>query len=253
MDKGVCKDTHRNDQTALNISDLSVYYGEAKALDSVSIAVRPKEIVAVLGSNGAGKSTLIKTITGLHKAGNGQITYKDSPIHDLSPNEIIRKGISCVPEGRQLFGPMSVSDNLYLGSYSVNRRQQRQALNERFDKIVSLFPILKTRLNQRANTMSGGEQQMLALGRALMSMPSLLVLDEPSLGISPLLVSEMMKVLKEICESLNVSILLIEQNARAALKIADYVYVLERGQVVIEGACQDVIDSPAIQSAYLGA
>jgi branched-chain amino acid transport system ATP-binding protein len=173
-------------------------------------------------------------------------------IGGMESHKIIRRGIVSVPEGRELFGEMSVSDNLLLGTYSLRRRGRRQMLSTRLALVFNLFPVLKERLKQRAETLSGGEQQMLAVGRALMADPKLLALDEPSLGLSPLLVMEMMKMLRHICSELGVSILLVEQNARAALKIADYVYVLERGEVVLNGTCTEVAGNPGIQSAYLG-
>lgn len=208
--------------------------------------------MAILGSNGAGKTTLLKTITGLLTPREGKIVYDGVAIQGIPAHRIIRHGISSVPEGRELFGPLTVMDNLLLGTYSFSAKKRKEVLAGRLEMVFSLFPILKDRLKQRADTMSGGQQQMLAVGRALMAMPTLLALDEPSLGLSPLLVGEMMRALKEICAGWEVSLLLVEQNARAALKIADYVYVLERGAVVLEGACSDVIESPTIQAAYLG-
>ena len=231
---------------------VSTFYGEAQALKDVSLSVHANEVVAILGSNGAGKSTLLRTITGLLKPRSGEIIFEGEPIGGLPAHAIIGKGIASVPEGRELFGPMSVWDNLLLGSYTLSRRQRKEVGAVRLEMVFSLFPILKERLTQKAETMSGGQQQMLAVGRALMANPTLLALDEPSLGLSPLLVAEMMKALKHICTEWGVSLLLVEQNARAALKVADYVYVLERGAVVLEGACADLIESPTIQAAYLG-
>jgi len=244
--------TVREGAPLLRIEGISVFYGEAQALMDISLEVHLKEVVAILGSNGAGKTTLLKTITGLLPSREGRIFLEDLPIGGKSPDRIVRNGVSSVPEGRELFGPMSVADNLALGAYSLGRRERKEVMKTRLEMVFSLFPILKKRLKQKAETMSGGEQQMIALGRALMAMPSLLALDEPSLGISPILVTEMMRVLKEICNVWEVSVLLVEQNARAALKIADYVYVLERGALVLKGTCKEVIDSPIIQRAYLG-
>jgi branched-chain amino acid transport system ATP-binding protein len=236
----------------LVIEGISTFYGEARALRRVSLKVHAKEVVAILGSNGAGKTTLLKTVQGLLSPREGRILFEDFLISGKPPHEIIPRGIASVPEGRELFGPMTVIDNLLLGTYSLTSAKRKEIMKERLDMVFSLFPILKERRKQKAETMSGGQQQMLAVGRALMAMPTLLALDEPSLGLSPLLVAEMMRVLKEICVTWGVSLLLVEQNARAALKIADYVYVLERGEVVLEGACVDVIGSPTIQCAYLG-
>jgi branched-chain amino acid transport system ATP-binding protein len=236
----------------LAVDSVSTFYGEAQALKQISLEVHPKEVVAILGSNGAGKTTLLKTITGLLAPVEGRIFFENASIEGKAPHEIIRHGVSSVPEGRELFGPMSVMDNLLLGTYSLSGKKRKEVLAARLEIVFSLFPILKERLKQKAETLSGGQQQMLAVGRALMATPKLLALDEPSLGLSPLLVGEMMRALKEICERWEVSLLLVEQNARAALKIADYVYVLERGEIVLQGACDQVIGSPTIQSAYLG-
>jgi branched-chain amino acid transport system ATP-binding protein len=253
MNDDVCKlNTSRSGTPRLTIENLSTYYGEAQALKRISLEVHPQEVVAILGSNGAGKSTLLKTVTGLLSPREGKIVLDNLSIEGMPPHEVITKGIASVPEGRELFGAMSVMDNLLLGTYSLTSKQRREALATRLEMVFALFPILKERVKQKAETMSGGQQQMLALGRALMSLPQVLALDEPSLGLSPLLVAEMMAALKEICTTWGVSLLLVEQNARAALKIADYVYLLERGEVVLKGACVDVIESPTIQSAYLG-
>jgi branched-chain amino acid transport system permease protein len=249
----VCKTKmERTGSPRLRAEGVSTFYGEAQALKGISLDVHPKEVVAILGSNGAGKTTLLKTITGLLSPQEGRIFFEGSHIEGRLPQEIIKKGIAAVAEGRELFGPMTVRDNLLLGTYSLPSSKRREALTERLEMVFTLFPVLKERLRQNAETMSGGQQQMLAVGRALMAMPRLLALDEPSLGLSPLLVAEMMRTLKEICDTLEVSVLLVEQNARAAIEIADYVYVLERGEVVLQGACKDVIESPIIQSAYLG-
>jgi branched-chain amino acid transport system ATP-binding protein len=236
----------------LHVEAVSTFYGEAQALNRVSLEVYPKQVATILGSNGAGKTTLLKTITGLLSPRSGQIRFEGISIEGRPPHEIIKSGIASVPEGRELFGSMNVRDNLLLGTYSLPGQKRKEILTNRLKMVFSLFPILRERQKQKAETLSGGQQQMLALGRALMAMPRLLALDEPSLGLSPLLVAEMMRVLKEICNVWEVSLLLVEQNARAALKIADYVYVLERGEVVLEGSCQEVIESPIIHSAYLG-
>jgi len=233
--------------------DISALYGDAQVLKDICLSVNDNEIVAVLGSNGAGKTTLLKTLTGMMKIRSGKITFSRESIANLPPDKIIRKGITSVPEGRQLFGTMSVSDNLLLGTYSLSKGERREMLGERIELIFQLFPVLKARLHQLSETLSGGEQQMLAMGRALMSKPRLLALDEPSLGLSPLLVKEMMKMLKRISNDLGVSILLVEQNARAAIKIAEYVYVLERGKINLEDTADRIAASERIRSAYLGA
>ncbi len=242
----------KNRDHQLEIQNLSTFYGEAQALEGISLVINSNEVVAILGSNGAGKTTLLRTVTGLLTPRHGKIVFKGKSIEGMAPHRIIRLGITSVPEGRELFGAMTVSDNLLLGTYSASRRERSKILSTRLSMIFNLFPILRERRRQRAETLSGGEQQMLALGRALMANPRLLALDEPSLGLSPRLVTEMMKTLKHIASELGVSILLVEQNARAALKIADYVYVLERGKVVSEGTAVAIAASPSIQSAYLG-
>lgn len=252
-DIDVCRSMRkRNGQVRLQIDRISTFYGEAQALKDVSLEVHSKEVVAILGSNGAGKSTLVKALTGLVPFTTGKILFDGQSIEDQQAHEIIRKGIACVPEGRELFGSLTVRENLELGTYSVRAAVSKEMLGQRLEMVFSLFPILRDRLKQKAETLSGGEQQMLALGRALMANPKLLACDEPSLGLAPLLVSEMLKTLRRICDELEVSLLLVEQNARAALKIADYVYVLERGEVVLEGACEEVVTSRTIQAAYLG-
>ena len=236
----------------LQVADLSVLYGEAQALHAVSLQVKKGRIAAVLGSNGAGKTTLLRTLTGMIKPSAGEIILNDERIEGLPPNEIIRKGIASVPEGGELFGPMSVADNLLLGAYSLGRHERKQELSARMETVFRTFPILKLRLDQKAETLSGGERQMLAVGRALMSNPRLMALDEPSLGLSPLLVTEMMALLENIRGGMKISIILVEQNAQAALKIADYAYVLERGAVSFEGIGKDVAGDPSIYTAYLG-
>jgi branched-chain amino acid transport system ATP-binding protein len=251
--QGVCTIAgERTGEQRLSVDGVSTFYGEAQALKAVSLSVNTNEVVAILGSNGAGKSTLLKTLTGMLVPKGGKIFFEGTSIEGRPPHEIIRKGIACVPEGRELFGTLSVWDNLLLGTYSMSGKMRKDAGAVRLEMVFSLFPILKERLKQKAETMSGGQQQMLAVARALMANPRLLVLDEPSLGLSPLLVSEMMRALKRICAEWGVSILLVEQNARAALKIADHVYVLERGEIVLQGACSEVIESDRIKSAYLG-
>jgi branched-chain amino acid transport system ATP-binding protein len=242
----------RSGELRLQIDGVSTFYGEAQALKDVSLEVHSKEVVAILGSNGAGKSTLVKTLTGLIAPTRGKIIFDGEPIETQATHEIIRKGIACVPESRELFGSLTVRENLELGTYSLPNTVRKRVRAERLEMVFSLFAILKNRLKQRAETLSGGEQQMLAMGRALMANPKLLASDEPSLGLAPMLVAEMMSTLRRVCDEWAVSLLLVEQNARAALKIADYVYLLERGEIVLEGACEEVIASPTIQAAYLG-
>ena len=236
----------------LEMEDICTFYGEAMALRNVSLSVITGEIVAVLGSNGAGKTTLLRTLTGLLKPRSGRILFRNESVMGRPPSEIIRRGITSVPEGGELFGTMSVSDNLLLGTYSLKKSERREKLAGRLERTFNTFPVLKSRLKQKAETLSGGERQMLAVARALMSSPKLVALDEPSLGLSPILIMEMMNLLRRICVETGISILLVEQNAKAALKISDYAYVLERGAVVLGGKSGEVMADPAIYSAYLG-
>lgn len=236
----------------LRLEGVSTFYGEAQVLKEISLTVGARQIVAILGSNGAGKTTLLKTLTGLLAPRSGRIIFEGHSIEGLPAHRVIAQGIASVPEGRELFGSLSVMDNLLIGTYSLSGEKRKEALADRLEMIFTLFPILRERVKQKAETMSGGQQQMLAIGRALMAMPKLLALDEPSLGLSPLLVAEVMRVLKEIAQRGDISLLLVEQNARAALKIADFVYVLERGEIVLKGEAREVVESPIIQSAYLG-
>ncbi len=240
------------DNYRLEMIKVSTFYGEAQALKDISIIVNSKEIVAIFGSNGAGKTTLLQTLVGMLKPRHGEIVFCGESLKGLEPHQIIRRGISIVPDGRELFGTMSVLDNLLLGSYPLGREKRKQILSRRMDMVFSLFPILKKRLKQQANTLSGGEQQMLTIGRGLMANPKLLCLDEPSLGLSPLLVIEMLRLLKIISTDWGISLLLVEQNVRASLKIVDYVYILERGETVLKGTPKEVASSPIIQKAYLG-
>jgi len=244
--------TPRPGDQQLRIEGISAFYGEAQALKDVSLSANSREIVAILGSNGAGKSTLLRVLTGLLKLRDGRIIFRGDDISGKEPDVIIKKGIASVPEGRELFGPMTVRDNLLLGAYTVGKQKRKELYEGRMEMIFDLFPVLRQRLSQRAETLSGGEQQMLALGRALMADPAVLALDEPSLGLAPLLVAALMETLQRLCRELALSILLVEQNAKAAIGIADYVYVLERGEVTVEGASCDIANDTSIQCAYLG-
>lgn len=253
QDTSQTKNKRQKVNSLLVAEEISAFYGDAQVLKDICLSVNNSEIVAILGSNGAGKTSLLRTLTGLMKIRSGKIIFNRESIANLPPDKIIRKRISSVPEGRQLFGAMTVSDNLLLGSYSLSRGERKDMLRGRIELIFDLFPVLKARRRQLSETLSGGEQQMLAMGRALMSKPRLLALDEPSLGLSPLLVKEMMNMLKRISNDLGVSILLVEQNARAAVKIAEYVYVLERGKINLEDTAETIAASDGIRSAYLGA
>lgn len=237
----------------LDVTGLSVRYGKVEALHGVSIAVRPGQIVSVIGPNGAGKSTLLNAIMGaLPLTGHttGELRYRDADVTNLPIEARVALGLCLVPEKRELFSTMSVEDNLVLGAYRRKRAGERNFLDQ-LEPVFALFPRLKERRRQAAGTLSGGERQMLALGRALMGKPDLLMLDEPSLGLAPLIVKEIFHVVSALRQT-GVAILLIEQNARAALQISDYGYVLETGEVVLEGAAAELAANPQIIETYLG-
>lgn len=222
-----------------------------EVLKGISLRVREGEIVTLIGANGAGKSTLLSTVAGLVPVGDGQILFEGKDIGGLAAVKVVRRGIALVPEGRQLFAPLTVMDNLILGSYQRYSRSQRQQIEESMERVFELFPILKERSGQLAGTLSGGEQQMLAIGRALMSAPRLLLLDECSLGLAPLVIDEILNAILELRES-GVTSLLVEQNAHKALHVADRGYVIETGQIVAEGECKELLNNPEIGRAYLG-
>lgn len=232
----------------LKIENLHVNYGGIQALQGINIEVPENKIVTLVGANGAGKSTTLRSIVGLVKKGSGAVTYNGTDITNKPTKEIIELGITLVPEGRRVFPNLTVKENLTLGAYY---RKDKSEIDTDLTKVYDTFPILKERVWQKAGTLSGGEQQMLAVGRALMSNPKLIMMDEPSLGLAPLLVKEIFNIIKEI-KKRNVSILLIEQNAKAALEIADYGYVLETGIIVLEGKGQDLIKDDNVRKAYLG-
>jgi branched-chain amino acid transport system ATP-binding protein len=227
------------------------YYGSVQALKGISLHINEGEIVALIGANGAGKTTTLRSISGLLVPRRGTITFAGRSIVGKPPEAIVRAGISQVPEGRQVFGPLSVKDNLLLGAYHLSWREKRARLHEDFERIYSLFPVLRERANQAAGTLSGGEQQMLAIGRALMSRPRLLLLDEPSLGLAPRAARTIFEAIPEFRDQ-GLTVLLVEQNARAALQIADRAYVLETGSVVMEGSAQELLNQREVQRAYLG-
>jgi branched-chain amino acid transport system ATP-binding protein len=235
----------------LFIEGLNAAYDSIRVLKNVSITVPEGKVVSIIGANGAGKSTLLKSISGLMKIKKGSIFYKDRDIAGMRANRIVGLGISLVPEGRQVFAHLSVLDNIRLGAYLYFNRNNRLEINERIHRIYEIFPILETRSKQIAGTLSGGEQQMLAIARSLMTRPELLLLDEPSMGIAPLLVREIFHVIQKLNES-GTTVLLVEQNARAALKVSHYSYVLERGEVVMEGLAGELLDNPKVKEVYLG-
>ena len=231
----------------LEILDLKVTYGAITALEGVSLSVAAGQIVALLGANGSGKTTAIRAITGLAAPAQGRIVFEGREIQGLSPHDIIRRGLAVVPEGRRIFANLTVQENLLLGAYG---RRQREFARD-LDWLYDTFPRLVQRQGQMAGTLSGGEQQMLALGRALMSRPRLLLLDEPSLGLAPLLVKEVFHIIRSLNEQ-GVTILLVEQNAFAALNLAHYGYILETGRLVLEGPGAELLAHPRLMESYLG-
>jgi branched-chain amino acid transport system ATP-binding protein len=235
----------------LKIRNLKCFYGRIMAIKGVSLSVGEGELVSLIGANGSGKSTLLQAICGLLSGWEGELIFKNDSLKGLRPPSIVQKGISLVPEGRLIFPPLSVLDNLKLGAYTRYRKKQHNEIAQDLERIMTLFPVLKERIRQAAGTLSGGEQQMLAIGRALMAKPSLLVLDEPSMGLAPLLVDKILKTLVQLREE-GITILLVEQNAQAALKIADRGYVLETGRVVLQGNAEDLLADDEVKRAYLG-
>jgi branched-chain amino acid transport system ATP-binding protein len=233
----------------LRISNLNVFYGVIQALHDVSLEVRQGEIVTLIGSNGAGKSTTLMTLSGVVEPASGKVEFEGKDLEDVAPHERVTAGLVQSPEGRRVFSSLTVAENLDLGAYA---RKDKANVKTDLDEIFEMFPRLQERRNQAAGTLSGGEQQMLAIGRALMSKPKLLLLDEPSLGLAPLLVKEIFHDLKRIRER-GVTVLLVEQNAHLALEIADRAYVLETGRVILEGDANEIAANPRVKEAYLGA
>ena len=236
----------------IEVKDIDVFYGNIQALKKVSLSVEKGTIVALIGSNGAGKSTLTRAIVGLLRKKSGDVYFDSQRITLLPTADIIRLGISVVPEARRLFGPLSVIDNLRLGAYLRLRDGQGREVEKDLDAVWQLFPLLKMRSKQSANTLSGGEQQMLAIGRSLMMRPKAILMDEPSIGLAPLIVQEIFGVIKRLKEEKN-TILLIEQNARAALKVSDWAYVMELGRITLKGDVQTLLETDTVKKLYLGA
>ncbi len=237
----------------LRLKNINTYYGKVHALKNVSLHLGEGEIVTLIGANGAGKTTILNTISGVTAAASGELLFAKEPIGLLEPDRIVKLGISQVPEGRQVFKPLSVEDNLELGAYLRYRgREGRAAIHHDREQVYALFPRLKERRKQLAGTMSGGEQQMLAIGRALMAKPKMLLLDEPSMGLAPLVVQEIFKVLETLRKERGTTILLVEQNAKAALKLADRGYVLETGKMILEGPANELMENADVKRAYLG-
>lgn len=232
----------------LEVKDLNVHYGVIHALKGISMEVREGEIVALIGANGAGKTTLLHAISGIQKKSGGDILFEGESLNKAGARKIVSLGITQVPEGRRIFSGMSVYENLMMGAFL---RRDKEGIKADLKNIYSRFPILEKRSTQDASTLSGGEQQMLAMGRALMSHPKILLMDEPSMGLSPLFVSEIFKIIEDVNKQ-GVTILLVEQNAKKALSIANRAYVLETGKIVKEGAARDLLNDESIKKAYLG-
>ncbi|MEE0472756.1 ABC transporter ATP-binding protein [Holdemanella biformis] len=232
----------------LEIKDLHVHYGVIEALKGISLEVNEGEIVALIGANGAGKTTMMQSISGIVKKSGGEINFLNESIMKANPKHIVEMGLTQVPEGRRIFTGMSVYENLMMGAFL---RKDKDGIKHDYAKVCEQFPILKERMNQDASTLSGGEQQMLAMGRALMAKPKLLLLDEPSMGLAPILVKEIFNIIEEINKS-GTTVLLVEQNAKMALSIAHRAYVLETGKVVMSGTGEELAKSPDVQKAYLG-
>ena len=232
----------------LEIENLHVFYGAIEALHGLSFHIDEGEIVTLIGANGAGKSTILNTISGLLRPREGNIHFRGQDINNTAASRIVKLGISQVPEGRKIFAPLTVKENLEMGAYT---RSDKAEIAESMKGVFASFPRLEERLQQLGGTLSGGEQQMLAMGRGLMSRPSLLLLDEPSMGLAPILVEEIFRIIQEINEQ-GTSILLVEQNANMALSVADRGYVLETGQIVLAGSARELRENPEVKAAYLG-
>nr|WP_170538488.1 ABC transporter ATP-binding protein [Ruegeria arenilitoris] len=233
----------------LSIRNIESFYGPIMAIRGVSLDVHPGQIVSILGANGAGKTTLMKTVSGVMDPEKGTITFDGEEIQGLEPHKIVQKGIVHVPEGREVFPLLTVNENLSLGAYTLHDKAQIERDRE---LVFSYFPVLKERRNQEAGTLSGGQQQMLAIGRGLMANPRIMLLDEPSLGLSPLLVQEIFGILRRLNAEQNMTMMLVEQNANAALELADHGYVMEVGRIVMDGPADVLMRSEDIQNFYLG-
>ena len=232
----------------LEVKDLEVYYGMIQAIKGISFHVDKGEVIALIGANGAGKTTTLHTVTGLISPKNGHVLFEGKDITKVPAHKIVSMGMAHVPEGRRVFAELSVYENLKMGAYT---RKDRSEIEESLANVYKRFPRLEERKNQMAGTLSGGEQQMLAMGRALMSKPKIILMDEPSMGLSPILVNEIFDIIQAVSES-GTTVLLVEQNAKKALSIADRAYVLETGNIVLEGKAKDLLEDDSIKKAYLG-
>ena len=232
----------------LEVKDLEVYYGVIQAIKGISFHVDKGEVVALIGANGAGKTTTLHTVTGLLSPKSGQVLFEEREITKVPAHKIVSMGMAHVPEGRRVFAELSVYENLKMGAYTRNDKSE---IEESLKNVYKRFPRLEERKNQMAGTLSGGEQQMLAMGRALMSRPKIILMDEPSMGLSPIMVNEIFDIIRSVSES-GTTVLLVEQNAKKALSIADRAYVLETGKIVLEGNAKDLLEDDSIKKAYLG-
>lgn len=232
----------------LEVKDLQVYYGVIQALKGISFEVNQGEVIALIGANGAGKTTTLQTLTGILQAKSGSIMFEGKDLTKVPAHKIVEMGMAHVPEGRRVFSDMTVYENLLMGAYT---RKDKNEIVESLEMVYKRFPRLKERQGQRSGTLSGGEQQMLAMGRALMSKPRIILMDEPSMGLSPIFVNEIFNIIKDVSEG-GTTVLLVEQNAKKALSIADRAYVLETGNITLEGKAEDLLHNEAVQKAYLG-
>ena len=232
----------------LEVNDLEVYYGMIQAIKGISFHVDKGEVIALIGANGAGKTTTLHTVTGLLSPKSGQVLFEERDITKVPAHKIVSMGMAHVPEGRRVFAELSVYENLKMGAYT---RKNKSEIEESLENVYKRFPRLEERKNQMAGTLSGGEQQMLAMGRALMSRPKIILMDEPSMGLSPIMVNEIFDIIRSVSES-GTTVLLVEQNAKKALSIADRAYVLETGKIVLEGKAKDLLEDDSIKKAYLG-
>jgi branched-chain amino acid transport system ATP-binding protein len=235
----------------LRVESVNAFYGAIQALRNVSLHVNPGEIVALLGANGAGKTTLMKVVSGLHPPAKGKLFFSGRDIAGLPAERVLRLGVGQVPEGRQIFAPLSVLDNLILGAYVRFKGENKTDIYKDLDSIFEMFPVLRERQKQRAGTLSGGEQQMVAIGRSMMARPKLLLLDEPSLGLAPMVANGIFQTIRLLRER-GTTLLLVEQNAKAALRVANRGYVLETGRIILEGETEDLLNNKEVQRAYLG-
>ncbi len=236
----------------LRIVNINSYYGLVHVLKNASLHVDKGETVTLIGANGAGKTTMLRSISGLHNVGDGKILFNGKDITNVSANKLVKFGISHVPEGRQIFSPMTVFENLELGGYLIYKMHGKQQVRQGIEEMFELFPILKERRKQFAGTLSGGEQQMLAIAMSLMCKPKLILLDEPSMGLAPLIVKEIFSIISDLKQSADLTVLLVEQNANAALKIADRGYVMETGKIILEESADALMENQDVRRAYLG-